>query len=51
MCDSVVCIQCKSKGVIKRAFSYDYCTACGWKGEDNCCQLQRPFGRCLCQCH
>ena len=46
------CPQCGSSAPIRRAFSYDYCAACGWKGEDNCCELQRPrFGRCRCQCH
>ena len=45
------CPECGSRSLIRRAYSYDYCTTCGWKGEDNCCELQYPFGGCICQCH
>ena len=52
MTTSNKCPQCGSRNLIKRAFSYDCCVACGWKGEDNCCELQqRSFGNCICQCH
>ena len=45
------CPHCGRRNLIQRTFSYDYCISCGWKSEDNCCELQAQFGSCLCQCH